>query len=200
MTITPGACEDTRRLIARADPSASLAPLRGDEVARLLEVTMTNTTTPTNSASRRSNRRRWVIGGASGLAAAAAAAVVIPLAAGPAIGATSLEQPASGGPAAMCAEVTADAIASYDTAFSAQVASIDGGTVTLTVQDRLHGDMKNTVTVPQGDGAGIDGAPLVFVDGGDYLISTRDGMIITCGVSGENTPELSSLYQQAFPE
>lgn len=201
MTNTPDG-DDLRRFIAHADPSVSLTPLRGDQITRLTENTMAhNTSTTTNPSPTRLSRRAWLLGGSGvGVAAIAAAVFIGSAAVGPATSATMLTQPPSGGPAAMCAELTPDALTSYDTAFRAKVTTIEKNMVTLTVSDTFKGEVSNTVTAPQGDGAVVDGAPLVFNEGGTYLISTRDGMIVTCGASGEESPALDSIYQRAFTQ
>ncbi len=193
--------DDLRRMIARADPSASLHPLRSDQLTRLTETTINRKDTIDGSRTRpaRTTRRAWALGGGGvGIAAIAAAAFIVPGTWGPATSSTTLNQPAGGGPAAMCAEVTPDALAGYDSAFRAVVTTVEGDMVTLTVSDTFKGDIDKTVMVPQGDGGGVDGEPLVFADGGTYLISTQDGTIVTCGVSGQDTPELDALYRQAF--
>ena len=113
--------------------------------------------------------------------------------------ATALTQPSSGGPAAMCAQVTPEAVAAAGTSFRADVRSIADGTVTLSVDERFAGEVGDTVTVTQGDGAGIDGEPIVFVEGESYLLSANaDGVIVTCGVSGVADEGLTAVYDAAF--
>ncbi|MCM6761877.1 hypothetical protein NB037_05530, partial [Rathayibacter sp. ZW T2_19] len=125
--------------------------------------------------------------------------VALTLALGPGSAPTRLEQaPAGSGLSAMCAVVTAEAIADSDTAFRAEATGIDGDVVTLTVLDALHGEVGETVTAPQGGGTAIDGEPLRFDEGSTYLLATRDGVISTCGLSGEDSPELAELYAEAF--
>jgi hypothetical protein len=99
----------------------------------------------------------------------------------------------------MCAQVTPEAVAGAGTSFRADVRSIADGTVTLSVSERFAGEVGDTVTVTQGVGAGIDGEPIVFVDGESYLLSaTTDGVIITCGVSGIADEGLTAVYDAAF--
>ena len=40
---------------------------------------------------------------------------------------------------------------------------------------------------------------VVFEDGGHYLISAGDGEVRSCGLSGEVSPELQAIYDEAFP-
>jgi hypothetical protein len=187
---------ELRRLIRAADPASSLAPLRDDQLARLVEDAMTQ-----NPARTTARRRAPLFAGLGALAGGlAAAAVALTLALGPGSAPTRLDQPPAGsGLSAMCAVVTAEAIADSDTAFRAEVTGIDGDVVTLSVLDVLHGDVGDTVTAPQGGGTAIDGEPLQFAEGATYLLATRDGVISTCGLSGEDSPELEALYTEAFP-
>ena len=186
---------ELRRLIRAADPASSLAPLRDDQLARLAEDAMTQ-----NPARTTARRRAPLFAGLGALAGGlAAAAVALTLAFGPGSAPTRLDQPPAGsGLSAMCAVVTAEAIADSDTAFRAEVTGIDGDVVTLSVLDVLHGEVGDTVTAPQGGGTAIDGEPLQFAEGATYLLVTRDGVISTCGLSGEDSPELEALYTEAF--
>lgn len=154
-----------------------------------------NTSTP-----GRVNRRGLLVGAlGAGAAAIAAVAFAIPAIIGTSVAATALTQPAAGGPAAMCAQVTPEAVAAAGTSFRADVRSITDGTVTLSVTERFAGEVGDTVTVTQGVGAGIDGEPIVFVDGESYLLSaSADGVIITCGVSGVADAGLTAVYDAAF--
>lgn len=195
--MTRGEQDDLRQLIRRADPSASLAPLRGDQHTRLVEDTMTRTDTAPPSPGVRIPRRAWALGGGI-VAAAAAAAFVLPAALTPPAPATRLELAPDGGAMASCAEITPEVIAQADDAFRATVTSIEGGVVTLTVAERFAGDIGDTVEVAQGEDSAIDGAPIVFEDDTSYLIAATDGVVATCGVSGEDSPELDTLYRDAF--
>lgn len=190
---------ELRRLIRAADPASSLAPLRDDQLARLAEDAMTQkpATTPARTTAR---RRAPLFAGLGALAGGlAAAAVALTLALGPGSAPTRLDQPSAGsGLSAMCAVVTAEAIADSDTAFRAEATGIDGDVVTLSVLDVLHGEVGDTVTAPQGGGTATDGEPLRFDEGSTYLLATRDGVISTCGLSGEDSPELEALYTEAF--
>lgn len=187
--------QELRRLIRAADPASSLAPLRDDQLARLAEDAMTQ-----KPATTTARRRAPLFAGLGALAGGlAAAAVALTLALGPGSAPTRLDQPPAGsGLSAMCAVVTAEAIADSDTAFRAEATGIDGDVVTLSVLDVLHGEVGDTVTAPQGGGTAIDGEPLQFAEGATYLLATRDGVISTCGLSGEDSPELEALYSEAF--
>lgn len=188
--------DDLRRMIRRADPSASLAPLRGDELTRLTEDTMTRTDPAPVGA--RTPRRGWILAGGGILVAAAAGAFLLPMAFTSPAAPARLDLAPGGGPTAMCAQVTPEVIGQAEDAFRATVTSIEGGVVTLRVDERFTGDIGDTVEVAQGEDTAIDGAPLVFTDGTAYLIAATDGVVATCGVSDVDSPELEALYQEAF--
>ncbi|WP_285135541.1 hypothetical protein [Microbacterium sp. lyk4-40-TSB-66] len=186
-----------RRLLRTGDPASSLPPLRSDQIVRLSE----DTVNPQNARPRPRVNRRGVLVGAlcAGAAAIAAVAFAVPAIIGTSVTATALTQPDAGGPAAMCAQVTPEAVEAAGTSFRAAVRSIADGTVTLAVTERFAGEVSDTVTVTQGQGAGIDGEPIVFVDGESYLLSaSSDGVIITCGVSGVADEGLTAVYDAAF--
>lgn len=153
----------------------------------------------TDPAPRR-RRSPWLIVGVGALAVGAAASLLLPFALGVTTGgsASALRLPATGGPMDMCAQVTAEALAPAQLAFRAEVASIDDGTVTLRVLDRFAGDVGDTVAVTQAEESVVDGAPIVFERGVDYLIAADGDTILTCGLSATDSPELTSLYREAF--
>ncbi|KZX22334.1 hypothetical protein ACH61_00487 [Rathayibacter tanaceti] len=98
----------------------------------------------------------------------------------------------------MCSPVTAAALAPAQLAFRAEVRSIDRRTVTLRVLERFAGEVGDSVTVGQGRESAVDGAPIAFETGVDYLIAADGDTILTCGLSGQSSPELAALYREAF--
>lgn len=183
-----------------ADPVSDLAPLPSWQLERLKETAMT---TPTTTPAPVKSRRRLIT--VAGISAAAAAAIIGGvLIAGPNTtpgggAVTALSVPDAGGPAAMCAEVTPQALESSTLAFRGTVTSIRDGLVTFRVDEVFTGDLEQAVTVPQGDpDTQVDGAAPVFQDGTTYLVSTTDDVIRTCGQTGEETAALDTLYSQAF--
>ncbi|WP_382306525.1 hypothetical protein [Herbiconiux sp. UC225_62] len=197
------------RLLHRADPARSIAPLDAEQITRLKETTMSRATderTPETPAPTPRRSRRglgWAIAsvGAAAVLAVAGVAVAVQLSAGPSPVTELAAGPGNGAQIAMkCAEITPDMLASYaDVAFEATVTGIsDDGTVTLSVTDRYAGEITDVVEVPQGDDVLLDGMPLHYEEGGDYLIAASDGAILTCGQSGPATPELEQLYSAAF--
>jgi hypothetical protein len=194
--------DDMRRLIGRADPAATLAPVSDARLTRLTEDAMTTepTTRPaTETATRpRPGLRTWLIAGAGTLAAGAAAAVVLPaLLAPPTV--TTLQLSDADPLTSMCLEITPDVVSAADLAFRAEVTGIEGGIVSLRVTERFAGEVGDVVQVQQGDDIPIDGAPLVFVDGATYLVATEGTTIGSCGESGIVSPELEAIYDAAFP-
>ncbi|QHC54626.1 sigma-70 family RNA polymerase sigma factor [Rathayibacter tanaceti] len=185
--------EDARRLLRAVDPARSLPPLSRDELAEHIAIATGARTT------RPRRRSPWLIVGVGALSAAAAASLLLPFALGVGGGSTStLTLPSTGGPSAMCSPVTAAALAPAQLAFRAEVRSIDRRTVTLRVLERFAGEVGDSVTVGQGRESAVDGAPIAFETGVDYLIAADGDTILTCGLSGQSSPELAALYREAF--
>ncbi|QHC61814.1 hypothetical protein GSU69_03275 [Rathayibacter festucae] len=211
------AIEDSelRRLVRSTDPAEGLAPLTRAQLAEHRERAMGGQATGSQAvggqgtdpgdsdpAAVRRRRSPWLIVGVGALAVGAAASLLLPFALGVTTGgsASALRLPATGGPMDMCAPVTAEALAPSQLAFRAEVASIDDGTVTLRVIDRFAGDVGDAVTVTQAAESAVDGAPIVFERGIDYLIAADGDTILTCGLSAADSPELTSLYREAFAQ
>ncbi|TCL80059.1 MULTISPECIES: hypothetical protein [unclassified Rathayibacter] len=206
------AIEDSelRRLVRSTDPAEGLAPLTRAQLAEHRERAMGGQavggqgTDPHDSDPAAVRRRRspWLIVGVGALAVGAAASLLLPFALGVTTGgsASALRLPATGGPMDQCAPVTAEALAPSQLAFRAEVASIDDGTVTLRVIDRFAGDVGDAVTVTQAAESAVDGAPIVFERGIDYLIAADGDTILTCGLSAADSPELTSVYREAFAQ
>ena len=217
------AIEDSelRRLVRSTDPAEGLTPLTGAQLAEHRERAMSDRTRSTTGdraqgdstttdpgapdpdpAAVRRRRSPWLIVGVGALAVGAAASLLLPFALGVTTGgsASALRLPATGGPMDQCAPVTAEALAPSQLAFRAEVASIDDGTVTLRVIDRFAGDVGDTVAVTQAEESAVDGAPIVFERGIDYLIAADGDTILTCGLSAADSPELTSLYREAFAQ
>jgi len=99
----------------------------------------------------------------------------------------------------MCMELTAESIAMAPIAFRATVDAVDGELVTMTVDHWYKGGDADAVslTAPAGMEALIAG--LDFQVGETYLVTAYDGVVNYCGATGPATPELQSLFDQAFP-
>ena len=98
-----------------------------------------------------------------------------------------------------CLAIDASIIAQSPVAFRGVVDTIEGDTVTLTVDGWYQGGDAQvvTITAPLGMEALIGG--IAFEPGQAYLVSAYDGVVSYCGMSGPATPELQNLYDQAFP-
>ena len=88
-----------------------------------------------------------------------------------------------------------------DTAFEGDVTDVSDGTVTLQVSETYTGPKAETVTVrtPAQDLSGL--LPSVdFQQGETYLVSSLDGKVSLCGLSGPKDELLTGLYQQAYTD
>lgn len=195
MSTQHGSVDDVDRWLKAADPASHLTPLLPWQLHHLKEIAMTSPTTTTTQ------RRRRVLGLATSGAVAAAIVggiVITSTAGGGSV--TALTAPPAGGPAAMCAEVTPEGLASSTLAFRGTVTGISDGIVALTVNDTFTGDVEDSVTLPQGDvNSQLDGAAPVFEDGQTYLVAAADDIVRSCGLTGTDSPALTAVYDQAFP-
>jgi hypothetical protein len=84
-------------------------------------------------------------------------------------------------------------------AFAATATAVEGETVTLAVDRWYAGGDATTVELHAQPGmtALIDG--FEFQVGESYLITATEGTVNFCGASGPATPELTALFDQAFP-
>lgn len=99
-----------------------------------------------------------------------------------------------------CLVPSAEFLADMPVAFAATVDAVEGDIVTMTV-DRWYtgGDaQKITLTATLGMEALIGGIP--FEAGQQYLVSATNGVVNYCGFSGPVSPELQTMYDQAFPD
>lgn len=219
--------EQLRSRIAASDPmldGVAIEPADSPSARTLLEAIMntepdtndttTRTTSETNVMALEPRRKRWTI---AALGAAAVGALAL---AGAAVGGVfdggepnladdppPAEQPSvlelSGGdtdPMMMsCLAIDATIIAQSPVAFRGVVDTIEGDTVTLTVDQWYQGGDAQvvTITAPLGMEALIGG--ITFEPGQAYLVSAYDGVVSYCGMSGPATPELQQMYDQAFP-
>ncbi|KQQ03637.1 MULTISPECIES: hypothetical protein [unclassified Rathayibacter] len=187
--------DEVRWRMRSADPARGLAPLTAEELGAHLAAA-TGDDTPRHTPTRRS---RWMIAGVGALSAGAAASLLLPLAFGVGGGAAStLQLPSTGGPMDMCSPVDAAALEPAEVAFRAEATGIDQGVVTLRVVDRYAGQVADTLEVTQSPESAVDGAPITFEPGVDYLVAASGGVILTCGLSGPDSPELESVYREAF--
>lgn len=212
--------EQLRSRLAATDPmldGVPIEPADSTSARHLLEAIMStdldtpstaDTTVERDGSRPEPRRRRWSL---AGLAVAAVGALAV---AGAAIGGVfdggepNLADPPtvlelSGGdvdPMMMsCLPMDATIIAQSPVAFRGVVESVEGDTVTLTVDRWYRGGEADvvTITAPLGMEALIGG--IAFEAGQTYLVSAYDGVVSYCGMSGPATPELQQMYDQAFP-
>ncbi len=90
-------------------------------------------------------------------------------------------------------------LADMSPAFAGTATSVDGETVTLTVDRWYTGGDSATVVLKgaAGSPALIDG--FEFEVGQQYLITAAEGNVNFCGYSGPATPELTAAFDAAFP-
>lgn len=188
----PNEDEQLRERFARIDPAAALQPASETEIVRMVQ-------NATSTPAPMSNRKPLFLGlGALALGAAAAAVVGVVLTA-PAGDTTRLTAPGGGGPAASCAVLTPETMAGADLAVAGTVVSVDGDDVTLEVTERFTGESADRIVVAQQDpDLPSELSAGAFEQGQDYLLSSIDGVITTCGQSGPASPELEQLYREAF--
>ncbi len=120
-------------------------------------------------------------------------------AAEPTSGADPVELVADTTTAGKCAVPSAETLSTFDTAFAGTVTLLEDGTATLAVDQWYAGGDADTVTVtsPSQDLAALLMA-VEFEKGKSYLVSATDGRVTLCGFTGETTPELQALYDEAF--
>jgi hypothetical protein len=198
--------DDLRARMRDADPAASLTPLTPDRVSRLLENTMTSTVQPVDTG------RRWLVATAAAIIVIAAAAGIFFLkqtpnphsgtvaaapTATPHQTVTRLTVPAN---QAKCMAPTADILnRGADLAFEGTVIGIKGDTVVLMPSKHFRGSGDGVIEIPQTSGAteALLGGT-TFETGQKYLVAANQGQILVCGYSGVASPELETLYNQAF--
>lgn len=85
-------------------------------------------------------------------------------------------------------------------AFEGTVTSVEGDTVTLTVDSWFRGGDATEVVLnaPQGLEALIGAIPLEV--GNQYLITAQGGNVNYCGFSGPSTPEYRAAFETAFAQ
>lgn len=101
--------------------------------------------------------------------------------------------------AGKCAMPSADTLAGFDTAFEGTVTSLADGVATLSVDQWYTDGDAATVTVATPSEALQDLLLAVdFQEGQTYLVSATDDRVSLCGYSGAVSPDLETLYTQAF--
>lgn len=98
---------------------------------------------------------------------------------------------------ASCAPVSVEALQAQQLAFGGTVTSRTDEAVALEV-DTWYKGAEDASTVELTTGPDFVGYTVDFQEGDRYLVSAFDGTVSICGLSGEATPELTGLFEQAF--
>jgi hypothetical protein len=196
--------DELRERLGRIDPmhpGVITEPVTTPSSRQLLEEIMS--TTVEEQPTRAPRRRRLVVGLAAAVAVVAifgGASIylgdegVAPIAAAPPL----VLDAGDSNTLASCIQFSVDELAKAPLAFEGTVTSIEGETVTLTVDRWFKGGEAASVVVeaPPGMEALIGGIP--FVAGQPYLVTAYDGTVNYCGFSGPATPELRAAFEEAF--
>lgn len=113
--------------------------------------------------------------------------------------ATALELTVPAAPAGRCMLPGVANLRAQDTAFEGVVTEVADGVATLDVTESWKGTQVDTVTVvaPSQDLQDVVLA-VDFAQGQTYLVSSLDGRVSVCGLSGQKNDLLADLYQQAY--
>lgn len=195
--------DELEQRLRAADPVPATVPVdspRSPRARTLVENLMTDAPI-TLDPPRSPAPRRWAIGvAAAAVAVAVGAAVAVGGGGGGTPTSLALTSPAED-LMAMCIEVTPETLRdASEVAFEGTVTEIDGRVATLSVDRWFAGEEVDEVVVTGADEnetALLGG--VVLEDGGHYLISAGGGEVRSCGLSGEVTPELQAIYDEAFP-
>jgi hypothetical protein len=196
--------DELEQRLRAADPVPATVPVDSPRSLRartLVEQLMTDSEISLDPP-RSAGPRRWAL-----VAAAAAVVVAVGVAVslsggddgGGAPSSLALSVPA-GDAMAMCMQVSPELLRDADqVAFEGTVTQLDGRVATLSVDRWFAGEEVDEVVVTgaaENEVALLGG--VIFEDGGHYLISAVDGDVRSCGLSGEVTPELQAIYDEAF--
>jgi hypothetical protein len=100
---------------------------------------------------------------------------------------------------ASCIQLDPTILAAMSPAFAATATAVEGETVTLTVDHWYAGGDATTVELHALPGMTALIGGFEFQVGERYLITATEGTVNFCGASGPATPELTALFDQAFP-
>lgn len=199
--------DELEQRLRAADPAPLTGPIdpaRSPRAQALVEHTMTSTDDPIPLDHRRAPSRRPLA-----LVAAAAAVVLVVVGAAVVLGGDDEDaEPAVAlraeyeDPTVMgsCIALSPDTLRDgAELAFRGTVTSVDGHDATLSVSTWYLGGSADEVTVTgpaEVETALLGAVPLE--QGGEYLIVAADGVVRSCGQSGEATPDLEAVYESAF--
>ena len=200
--------DDLRAALAAADPARStdLDPLTSPRARELLERAMTSdttTTAPTFPAEpTRPSRTPWLAAAAAAVVLAGAGITYLAVSDDPAPsgdGELVLAVPDVDPVSLSCLPVSAEVLDDLPIALAGTVTSVDAAEVRLDVTRWYRGGDAGTVVLRNADERlqALLGTP-DFQVGQDYLVSSSDGSISVCGLTGPASPELQAAYDEAF--
>ncbi|MEQ8716301.1 MAG: hypothetical protein RIE08_01700 [Acidimicrobiales bacterium] len=205
--------DELRDRLARIDPVRDIpvldgsSPMLDDLLEDIMTTQITDIPAPDGPEDRdrqagpRSRPGRRLALAVAGVAACAALAVglAVSLDGGDDPGEQLALAAAPGDAMASCLPVSADVMAQMPVAFAATATAVEGESVTLTVDRWYTAGAADAVVVTQASETSmalIGGVQ--FVEGGAYLITATDGVVNACGFSGEASPELLAIFEEAF--
>jgi hypothetical protein len=109
----------------------------------------------------------------------------------------ALKAPGGGISMGSCIRFSVDILKGMPLAFGGTVTDVSPGTVSLSVDRWFKGGTADVVTVstpPSNTSVGT----VELVKGKRYLVTATDGVVNSCGYTGEATPELEKSFEQAF--
>jgi len=181
--------DDLAARLRAIDPARSAARLTEQELIR-----MSNQST----ASVRRSRRPVVITIGAIAGAVAVGAVVFALTAPGPVEPVALTLTESDPATSMCMALSPQSFDGADLAVDAVVVEVGDGLATLDVTRGFTPDAPTRITLPVPDAMATDFSFTGFEQGGRYLVAASDGVVLSCGASGEYSPELEQLYDEAF--
>jgi hypothetical protein len=193
--------EDLRSRLQKLDPTASGVEIKSvDEESsqKMLETIMSQ------SVGSESIRPAWYLVGAAAVAMVAFGAVTLfgggstpDVVASPDEDLLELTLGAENA-LASCMALTPELVRDVPLAFAGTVTAVEGEHATLRVDEWFVGGDATAVRLFAPDGFEALIGSINFEEGKSYLVSAYDGVVNYCGFSGEETPELRSIYDQAF--
>lgn len=199
--------DDLYDRLRAADPLREAVPVEPADSPRtraMMEAAMSTETSPSTASSPRS---RWVPAGIAASAAAVilAGALLIPDMLGddpaaPPVAALELTMPGTDPSMASCIPLSAAELGRMPIAFAGTATAISDETVTLDVDTWYQGGDAASVELsnPAGAPVALLGYGIDFEVGTRYLIASAGETVNLCGFSGEATPELQAIFDEAF--
>ena len=210
--------DDLRTRLSRLDPVPASEPVDPSTSPRARELLERTVQTPVQVRTEDRPRRVW----RKPATLTAAAIAVVVLGVGAVIASSggssskpqttlppraktvlALKAPSAGRPGRpglnSCIQFTVDHLKSLPVAFGGTVTAVTDNAVTLTVDHWYNGGTADLVTIARtatgpGSEDGVD-----FTVDKQYLVTASQGAVVSCGYTGERTPELEQAFAEAFP-